>query len=375
MNYAFKVENPLPKRILSLVEVNFADNCLPAGLIFIVRTVSILLQNTSVLANLAKLFFTLRTMDFGVLITDFSGAFRREYFLPDEASLDLSFESNFEVLDFTSLEGVKSYCDAASAAEISRRISPFCFPSEKWRDYPIHIIDTGEYHYLSKLFTDPVDIPYTLLMFDNHTDLQAPAFGGILSCGGWLREAMLTSRTLQKVLLTGPEGRIARYQRLSSSAPLVIPSPPPVIPSEAKESLPPGIFPPLIGKFALVAEAPLTTEGLEQICSNDLGDALYISIDKDIMSSESYLTDWSQGTLSLAELKSLLFTVLHPLFGGDTLATSVSNGLVTSAPGLTRRLLGVDICGGLSPQHPTLTCDASLNRRTDLALLSALLLS
>ena len=317
-------------------------------------------------------------MDFGVLITDFSGAFRREYFLPDEAGCDAPFEPDFEVLDFTSLEGVKSYCDEASAAEISRRISPFRFPSEKWREYPVHIIDTGEYHYMSKLFTDSIDVPYTLLMIDNHTDLQEPAFGGILSCGGWLRESMLSSRTLQKVLLAGPEGRIAFYERrhapaVSSATPasayvvsFAIPSAPSVIPSEVKESLPSGIFPLAIGEFSLIAEAPLTVEGLKNICSNDLGPALYVSIDKDVMSKESYLTDWSQGTLSLAELKSLLFAVLHRLFSGDTLSASIANGLTTA------RLLGIDICGGLSPQHPTLTCDASLNRRTDLALLSAL---
>ena len=97
------------------------------------------------------------------------------------------------------------------------------------------------------------------------------------------------------------------------------------------------------------------------------------------MSKESYLTDWSQGTLSLAELKSLLFTIIHPLFGGISLATCVTNGIAagdaspsTSASGLAPLLLGIDICGGLSPQHPALTCDTSLNRHTDLALLSAL---
>ena len=294
-------------------------------------------------------------MNPGVLITDFSGAFRREYFLPRK--------DRFEVLDFTSLEGVKGYCDEASAAEISRRISHFRFPSEKWREYPVHIIDTGEYHYLSKLFTDSIDIPYTLLMFDNHTDLQEPAFGGILSCGGWLRETMLTSGTLRQVLLAGPEGRIALYRRSGA------------FPVGAS-----GGFPGTVGEFALVAEAPLSADGLGQIYINDLGDAIYISIDKDIMSKESYFTDWSQGALSLAELQSLLFTIIHPLFGGVTLATCVTNGFATrgaspsdSAPGHAPSLLGIDICGGLSPQHPALTCDTSLNRHTDLALLSSLL--
>ncbi len=268
-------------------------------------------------------------MNPGVLITDFSGAFRREYFLPRK--------DRFEVLDFTSLEGVKGYCDEASAAEISRRISHFCFPSEKWREYPVHIIDTGEYHYLSKLFTDSIDIPYTLLMIDNHTDLQEPAFGGILSCGGWLRETMLASCSLRNVILAGPEGKIVLYGR-----------------SEGVSVDVPEVFPRTVGEFSVLAEAPLTVEGMMSICTNALEDALYISIDKDVMSKESYLTDWSQGSLSLTGLMNLLEAAFRCL----------------SAEG---HIIGIDLCGGISPQHPSLTCDVAMNRHADRELSSFLL--
>lgn len=46
--------------------------------------------------------------------------------------------------------------------------------------------------------------PFELLVFDHHTDMQRPAFGGILSCGGWIREALETNENLKHVILVGP---------------------------------------------------------------------------------------------------------------------------------------------------------------------------
>ena len=37
---------------------------------------------------------------------------------------------------------------------------------------------------------EKIDMPFRLILFDNHTDMQPPAFGGLLSCGGWAAEAL-----------------------------------------------------------------------------------------------------------------------------------------------------------------------------------------
>ena len=42
-------------------------------------------------------------------------------------------------------------------------------------------------------------------MFDNHTDMQPPAFGGLLSCGGWVAEAIEELPLLREVILAGPD--------------------------------------------------------------------------------------------------------------------------------------------------------------------------
>lgn len=229
-----------------------------------------------------------------------------------------------EVLDLRGLEGTRCYCDKAAEEEIVRRVAPFRYGGERWREFPIHFIDTGEYHYLSKFFVDAIDVPFTLLVLDNHTDMQEPAFGeGILSCGSWLAAVMRSSKALQNVILAGPDGKIALYKRIS----------------DGKE-------------FIQSSCADLSVEGIKSICDKISIDNLYVSIDKDVMSVDCYRTGWSQGELSLDELKLILSRLLEEYSGS---------------------LLGIDICGGLPEAQPALTCDLALNRRTDLALLAALL--
>ena len=242
-----------------------------------------------------------------------------------------SAEIEAEVLDLRGLEGTRCYCDEAAEEEIVRRIAPFRYGGERWREFPIHFIDTGEYHYLSKFFVDTIDVPFTLLVLDNHTDMQEPAFGeGLLSCGGWLADVMRSPKALQAVILAGPGGRIALYEPCDTFG------------ADGEKC----------GNFLLVETEELSAEGMKNICDKISIDNLYVSIDKDVMSVDCYRTGWSQGELSLDELKLILSRLLEEYSGS---------------------LLGIDICGGLPEAQPALTCDLALNRRTDLALLAALL--
>ena len=50
---------------------------------------------------------------------------------------------------------------------------------------------------------EKIDMPFRLILFDNHTDMQPPAFGGLLSCGGWAAEALEKLPHLQEVILIG----------------------------------------------------------------------------------------------------------------------------------------------------------------------------
>ncbi len=91
-------------------------------------------------------------------------------------------------LDFQDIPGTNCYCDSLAEEEIGKRIIPF-------GPEGLHFLDSGNYHYLTKLWLELVKEPFELLVFDHHTDMQHPAFGGILSCGGWIREACNPCRT------------------------------------------------------------------------------------------------------------------------------------------------------------------------------------
>lgn len=67
---------------------------------------------------------------------------------------------------------------------------------------------------------------------------------------------------------------------------------------------------------------------------------VYISVDLDILSTEFAHTDWDQGGMSLTELTSLL------------------EKAVQQHPG---KIIGVDICGGISPEKGGTDADMELN--------------
>ena len=89
----------------------------------------------------------------------------------------------FKWVDCTELEGTDCYCDTEAEKQLK----------EMMNDLPlhgIHWLDSGDYHYLSKLWTDKIEEPFTLVVLDHHPDMQRPMFGELLSCGSWVRVAL-----------------------------------------------------------------------------------------------------------------------------------------------------------------------------------------
>ena len=72
---------------------------------------------------------------------------------------------------------------------------------------------------------------------------------------------------------------------------------------------------------------------------------VYLSIDLDVLSREYARTDWDQGEMTLEELKGALRGVIA-----------------------TRRILGVDFCGGNTPEKGASPADLALNASTGEAL-------
>ena len=279
-----------------------------------------------------------------ITVQDFTGVYAEQPFMQ---KLRATAETSKDVrwLNCTKIVGTDCYCDDDAIKEINElidnaecNIKNECNSIIKNRDNStsdiapqlgIHFFDNGNYHYMSKLWTDRVQEPFTLIVFDHHPDMQPPRFGGILSCGGWVKEVLDNNKFIQNAIIIGVKDELVETVReeLSQSG-------------EAN----------ILEKVTFIKESELSTLP-SIICSdsvNVFSSNLYISIDKDALSPTYAATNWDQGSLTLDSLK---------------------NCIMTLASG--RKILGIDICGERAhdfegDEHHTVqeadTLNNSLNR-------------
>ena len=226
-----------------------------------------------------------QTIDFKeTVITNFSGIYKNQNFYKNYAEEEISWT------ELSDLSGCNCYCDAEASDRIRKEIQAFTGKG-------LHFIDSGNYHYMTRLWLEKLQIPFRLLVFDNHTDMQPPAFGGLLSCGGWIAVSLEELPLLQEVILVGPD-------------------------EEAYTQ----VEPDLQQKVLVLSREKLSTmtteekEGFFNNLSEDL--PLYVSVDKDVLCKGDASTTWSQGDMHLSELMSFLELVLE-----------------------RQNILGMDVCG------------------------------
>lgn len=214
---------------------------------------------------------------------------------------------DFSLIDCSGLSGTDMYLDD----EAHKKISHLIKESTPGKPYSgIHLIDSGNYHYMTRLFTEFIDEPYDLLFFDNHTDMK-PAMFDMLSCGSWAENVLKNDPNLGKMYMIGPpEKSISELSEdVLSSEKLVA-----ISAEELEKMAPSEIF------QKLGYAAPVDGEARSKNGGSAL--ALYISIDKDVISSAEIETNWDQGSLSLAGLLKILEEICK-----------------------NRKILGADICG------------------------------
>ena len=226
-----------------------------------------------------------------------------------------------ETVDLSSLEGTNCYCDAAAAGAIRSAISGLPVRALHW-------LDTGDYHYLSRFWLEKAagelgDDPFALVLFDHHPDMQEPAFGGVLSCGGWARDAFLGIPNLTQVLLVGinPDLEVEILDLVFDGVLAVT--------SEDLRHTGDGLSQDVLEMFSLLEPRI----------------PVYISIDKDVLTKDYARTDWDQGCMTLPQLEQAV-----------RLAAS------------GHRLIGSDVCGGLVRGKGGGDGDFAVNLSTDLAL-------
>ena len=211
--------------------------------------------------------------------------------------------------DCTRIDGTDCYCDDEAQAILRKQIEFSKTPVLRQAQGPssistpgIHFFDNGNYHYMSKIWTDMVQEPFSLVVFDHHPDMQAPRFGNILSCGGWVKKVLEENRFIDNVVIVGVADHLA---------------------DEIREELSQAGDASFLDKATFIRESELSdTSNLKPQRRIAPTSHLYISIDKDALSPAFAATNWDQGSLDIATLKE----IIADLAAGH-------------------KILGIDICG------------------------------
>ena len=252
-----------------------------------------------------------------ITVQDFTGVYAEQPFMQELRNAAKT-SKDIRWLDCTKIVGTDCYCDDDAIKEINELIdnAESCNRTESKSiieksgnsaNVPaIHFFDNGNYHYMSKLWTDRVQEPFTLIVFDHHPDMQPPRFGGILSCGGWVKEVLENNKFVQNIIIIGVKEELVETacEELSQSG----------------ESN-------ILDKVTFIRESELNTLSPQTTLSSFVyrlssPHSLYISIDKDALAPAYAATNWDQGSLTLDALKECI----------STLAAN-------------HKILGIDICG------------------------------
>lgn len=154
---------------------------------------------------------------------------------------------------------------------------------------------------MTKLFTDKIDFPFSLVLFDNHNDMKQSMIHELTSCGSWAGDMLRENSCLEQLILIGPDQENIREISLDLQKKLVC-----ISIQELEERK---------------AEKQLTQIRVDI--------PTYISIDKDVLDHYGARTNWNQGRMSVETLKKLLSEIFT-----------------------NQKVIGVDICGECSMEEP-----------------------
>ena len=219
---------------------------------------------------------------------NFSGIYKEQFWQTGEIQRNISW------VEVQELPGSNCYCDGDAMETLRQKLEEFDADG-------IHFIDSGNYHYMSRIWLEKLNTPFRLVVFDNHTDMQPPAFGGLLSCGGWVAASLEELPLLKEVLLVGPD-----QEAFDQTEPVLREK----VRFLSREKL---------GEMTLEEKVSFFEELTAELPT-------YLSVDKDVLCPEEASTTWSQGEMTLEELCEFVKILLEK-----------------------QDILGMDVCGECDP--------------------------
>jgi arginase family enzyme len=195
----------------------------------------------------------------------------------------------------------------------------------------LHLLGSGDFHHLAAVLMERAREPVTVVHIDNHPDWVrlAPRW----HCGSWVNRALRLPR-VERVVTLGPcSDDLVRPDLKGGNLPALAAGRIVLFPWEHAPSR----------VWRCVADGPgrhwengrihwqnLAGSDLEAalnaIISLISSDAVWLSIDKDVLDEREALTNWDQGRMPLSALLRII-----------------------DAVGARKRIVGADICGEFSP--------------------------
>ncbi len=199
-----------------------------------------------------------------------------------------------ETIDLIALRpGLQFYADRAARAAFRKLVGRATADSDVW------LLGSGDFHHLTLLRLERMADPFTLVVFDNHTDCSS--MGPKYHCGNWLYHAAVLPgcRSVLHFGATEHRGFTSAWfgtRRLIEKGRWVETRGP----SMAAESR--------IQPFA----ETIAAKNAQRI-------PVYVSIDKDVLREEEAPGDWENGLMGLEQLGQMLGHLAHayPLAGAD----------------------------------------------------------
>lgn len=216
-------------------------------------------------------------------------------------------------IDFTKLEGTNGYCDEEAVQIIMKQTAPYMTDPEKWQGgMPVTWIGNGNYHYTAYLLMNQLKKPFSLIVFDHHTDMQPSFFAELLSCGSWILHALESVSFLKEIVLLGVKEEL--LEALSDN--------PDICFSDREENS-------LVENGTAVYQftyknKPVTAVSesffqkeqydkirLKEILEEQLSYPVYLSIDKDVLRREDCITNWDSGSMSITQMMEICGYILR----------------------------------------------------------------
>lgn len=194
-------------------------------------------------------------------ILDFDGRYKLQSYYKD---------LNYSWIDLSNMKNVNCYCEKESLVSIYKTL-------KKKKKSKVTFIGNGNYHYVTYLLLKEIKTPFTLVLFDHHTDMMDSPAEDLVTCGSWVLRALRKDPYLKKVIIIGVDRELVRPIMKSSYSRVEVLS---------KEMIGQGL-------------------NLKEYLSEHIETKnVYISIDKDVLSPSEVTTNWDQGSMKLSQLSN-----------------------------------------------------------------------